>query len=99
MLTLEYKGDASEFDVDQFLLENADAIRLAGIQAIKESHELGLDEAHAVEIIVDDGTADFILDKWEWMTFLSDSIEPLLSNEDYESLVTVRELMRLIPNE
>jgi len=99
MLTLEYKGDASDFDVDQFLLENSDAIRLAGIQAIKESHALGLDEAHAVEIIIDDGTADFILDTWEWMAFLHDSIEPLLSNEDYESLVTVRELMRLIPNE
>lgn len=96
MLTLTYTGSCEEFDVDSFLLENADAMRKAAIDAIEESNELGLDEAHAVEILVDDATVDFTLSKWEWKTFLAESITPLLENEDYETLVKVRELMRII---
>ncbi len=94
MLTLTYNGDASEFDVNKFLLEHAEAIRLAGIQAIEESFELGLKEAYAVEVIIDGDAADFTMLDWEWKQFLADSIEPLLANEDYETLIRVRELMQ-----
>jgi len=94
MLTLTYTGDASEFDVDKFLLKHADEIRLAGINAIEESFELGLKEAHAVEVIIDGDVADFTMLDWEWKKFLADSIEPLLMKEDYETLIRVRELMR-----
>ena len=81
-------------DIDILLLEHALQIRHAGIQGIKESFELDLEEAHVAEFEVNGEYIDFIIKKEQWLTFLEASIEPLLTEEDYPRLVEVRELMR-----
>ena len=81
-------------DIEILLLEHADVIRGAGIQAISESLDLDLDEAMVVEFDVNGDFIDFVLPRSVWLDFLASSIEVLVGNEEYKKLIEVRELMR-----
>ena len=98
------KWNSGEKDRDLVLVENAQAMMYAGVEAIIDSYELDLDEAKAVEFEVthEDKSVeylDFVVKKENWLDYLGKSIDGLLEDEEYGKIVEVRALMKKLQDE